>query len=240
MNVKEVKVSDSCYFYFWADRQKNRLRGTSSTEPLLDPIKESQMLYDSLFFRKYWPKNGDVIIDAGSGPGEHIDYLSYLVGDSGLVIAIEADPKLHQQANMLVSKLGLKNVVLINAAISKDSDSKIELYMGDHWIQSTVVPGHYNNEVVSVNTISIDDIFVKLNLDKVDYIKMNVEGAEVSALAGAESNFEKVLNWCISTHDFVEIPTQKDVEAFFKSKGVSYEYYSGPSSDPAYLGYIYI
>jgi FkbM family methyltransferase len=239
MNVKEVKVNDSCYFYFWLDKDNNRLRGTSSTEPMQNPVEESQNLYDSLFFKKYWPSPGDVVVDAGSGPGEHIDYLSYLVGDSGMVIAIEADPKLHEQSKMLASKLGLKNVVLINAAIDKDSDSEIILYRGDHWIQSTTVPGHYNNEMIAVKTISIDDIFKKFNLNKIDYIKMNIEGAEVSALVGADANFEKVLNWCISTHDFAKIPTQKQVEALLESKGVPYEYYSGPSSERAYLGYIY-
>jgi FkbM family methyltransferase len=239
MNIKEVKVNDSCYFYFWEDKDKNRLRGTSYTEPLYDPIEHSQDLYDSLFFKKYWPSPGDVIVDAGSGPGEHIDYLSYLVGDSGMVIAIEADPKLHEQSKMLVSKLGLKNVVLINAALDKDSNSEIVLYLGDHWIQSTTVEGHYDNETVTVKTISIDDLFKKFNLNQIDYVKMNIEGAEVSALLGAEANFEKVLNWCISTHDFVQIPTKKQVEDFFKSKNTPYEYYSGPSNDSAYLGYIY-
>jgi len=56
---------------------------------------------------------------------------------------------------------------------------------------------------VSVPGITITDLVSKFNLDRIDFMTMNIEGAEVAALEGARDVLPIVQNAAISCHDFV-------------------------------------
>jgi FkbM family methyltransferase len=209
-----------------------------------DPINYSSSRYEEVFFYNYRPKRGDIVIDAGSGAGEHLDYLSYLVGSSGLVIAVEADPELHELSKILVLKLGLDNVKLVNAALFSESDLDIILHKQPDWVESSVNSKFLEKKdsiPVNIKTITIDKILKDFNLENIDYIKMNIEGAEADAVLGCKESLSKIKNWCISTHDFAEIFTQKEVESFFIKNNLEYLFY--PKVDGLYQpwleGYLY-
>jgi FkbM family methyltransferase len=239
MKITTIKLGNAAYLYFWKD-EKNILHGTASMEPIQDPKEYSRKLYDTLYFYKYVPKPGDVVIDIGSGLGEHISYLSHLVGKDGMVIAIEADPTLYEYSKMLVSKLNLKNVNLINAALSSDNDSEIALFQGDVWVQNSTIPDKINySSYTTVKTITLDKIFTDFKLKHIDYLKMNIEGAEVQALGGLSDNFYNVKNWCVSTHDFCGIPSKDFVEEFFQNKKIDYMFHPEVADEPWVGGYLF-
>jgi FkbM family methyltransferase len=86
----------------------------------------------------------------------------------------------------------------------------------------------FDNNVIrsmSLDTISIDD-FVDSEQIKVDFIKMDIEGSELSALKGAEKTIRKfkpqlAISIYHSMNDFVNIP------AWLKSLGLGYKLYLG-------------
>jgi FkbM family methyltransferase len=222
--------------YRWPDAtRKFGVAGTISPRMIENPINYSSSRYEEVFFYNYKPKHGDIIIDAGSGAGEHLDYLSYLVGGSGLVIAVEADPELYELSKILVLKLGLDNVRLVNAALFSESDLDIILHKQPDWVESSVNSKFLENKdsiSVSVKTTTIDKLLKDFNLKKIDFIKMNIEGAEADAVLGCKDSLSKIKNWCISTHDFAEIFTQKQVESFFIKNNLEYFFY--PKVDGLY------
>jgi FkbM family methyltransferase len=241
MDIEYLWIDDRCHIYMWNDINNHNIKsGTISTHAIDDPVYYSKALYDELFFYKYKPKPGDIVLDIGAGPGEHISYLSNLVGSDGMVIAIEADPILHEYSKILVSKLNLKNVKLINAAVSSDSNSQLALSQVDNWIQNSVISDPSNsNDYILVNTITLDEIFKNYELKHIDYIKMNIEGAEVDALKGINDNFYNVKNWCISTHDFCGIPSKDFVEDFFQNKKMDYVFHPEVTDQPWVGGYLF-
>jgi len=73
---------------------------------------------------------------------------------------------------------------------------------------------------------TLDYIFQSLELPQVDFLKMNIEGAERLALSGMGAMVQKTKNICISCHDFLaneggpnELRTKADVIAFLKQNG---------------------
>jgi hypothetical protein len=87
--------------------------------------------------------------------------------------------------------------------------------------QSRHVNGH---ESLQVTTISIDDLVKVKNLPRVDFIKMDIEGAELSALKGAEQTLRDfrprlAISLYHNESDLIEIPE------FINSLNLGYEFF---------------
>jgi hypothetical protein len=117
----------------------------------------------------------------------------------------------------------LENVTLIQAAVW---DREQELYLSDsddHEANSAVAKG----SGVPVTGTTLQSIFRSQGLSRVDFLKMNIEGAETNALAGMGEMVRSVKNVCISCHDFLatadastnELRTKADVIRFLKQNG---------------------
>jgi FkbM family methyltransferase len=145
---------------------------------------------------------GDTILIAGAGMGSEIGHFSNLVGTDGIVIAIEPDGDAFRRLSKVVSLLPVKNVNLLNCAVGKESGETL-LYMPDfHTVSNTTInigPTRMQSKKVFMQTIEM--ICNNLKVDQIDYLKMNIEGAEYSALMGVGKI--KVNHFCISCHDFL-------------------------------------
>ena len=192
----------------------------------------------NLFTRNYQPKAGDTVMDIGSGVGEEICFFSTAVGESGHVYAIEADPTLYKRNIDLVSTLGLKNVTCINVAImDKTCSVKIGRH-SDDGIDSSIYAKNPRDFIIAPAR-SIDELLDEYGIDYLDYVKINIEGAESFAVQGVK-DLSRIKNWCISTHDFRGMPTKKFVVDFFTSKGVSVDIHEEVEFQPHKGGYLYI
>jgi len=153
-----------------------------------------------LFFGVYEPfetnifkkqiKKGNIVLDIGANIGYYTLIAAKLVGKDGKVFAFEPDPN-----NFLLLKKNVKlnnyqNVTLVNKAIS-DKSKNIKLYLsknnfGDHRIYKS----SENRESINIKCIRLDDYFKKIN-QRVDIIKMDIQGAEWAAIKGMQSLLRK-------------------------------------------------
>jgi hypothetical protein len=83
--------------------------------------------YEKHILKVFKPRQGDVVIDVGAYIGYPYTLKSTkLVGDSGLVISIEPDPRNFQILAMNVESNGLNNAILLDVAVSeKDGESPL-------------------------------------------------------------------------------------------------------------------
>ena len=175
-----------------------------------------------LWFHQYLPSEGDTIIDVGAGTGWETLLFSRSVGVSGRVISIEAHPRTFRCLSKMCEKNRLENVTLIQAAVA-DQEREIQLSDSDE---------HEGNSIIKVDSgvrvagTTLDNIFRSLGLSRVDFLKMNIEGAERLALSGMVEVAHKAKNVCISCHDFLadeggpnELRTKADVISFLKQNG---------------------
>lgn len=132
---------------------------------------------------------GDVVIDIGANIGYYSLILAKIVGDKGKVFAFEPAPDNFSLLKKNIEINDYKNVVLENLAIS-DKNGNIELYLSQEsmgWHR--IYPSKYCGENhVKVKMVTLDDYFKEISLkDKISFVKMDVEGAELGVLRGMTS-----------------------------------------------------
>jgi hypothetical protein len=86
------------------------------------------------------------------------------------------------------------------------------------WIKDT-------EKCVPKEAIRIDDWVLKNNVQKLDFIKMDIEGAEIEALEGCVLTIEKLQpNFAIASYHIVDgAPTYIKVEEFFQKMNYPYK-----------------
>jgi FkbM family methyltransferase len=142
---------------------------------------------------------GDVVIDVGAGIGDHTLVFSRRVGKDGLVVAIEAQPETAQYLERTVRVNRLDNTCVFREAAC-DRETTVLISNGRAYEANTLV-GTAGD--IAVPGRPIDDMVAPLNLPKIDLVKMNIEGAEVMALAGMCETLRRTKAVVIACHDFL-------------------------------------
>jgi FkbM family methyltransferase len=154
---------------------------------------------------------GDVVLDLGGCWGDTALYFAHKVGETGKVYSFEFIPnnlKIFSK-NLDLNPTLKERITIIKNPVSKISD--MQMYYLDKGPGSIVSDELVENSTGKIETISIDDFVDRYNISKLDYIKMDIEGAEPFALEGAINSikrFRPKLAIAIyhSLNDFVNIP----------------------------------
>jgi FkbM family methyltransferase len=133
------------------------------------------------------PRSGDVFLDVGAYIGWYSIQAARAVGSSGRVIALEPDESNRKQLerNLALNKIANYTIVPL-AAWSATGPVR--------WSPSEVSVWNKIDEAQGPKTteaISLDDLVSRLSLPRVDWIKMDIEGAETEALVGAEATLRR-------------------------------------------------
>jgi len=132
-------------------------------------------------FYKSYIHDGDTVIDAGYYRGRHTLPLAKVVGKTGSVIAIDANPRIP-----LLDLEALQNVDVISAALSDANGSAsffvalgAEAYSGLKKAENSKKLGHVEFEEIAVPTITLDSV-AKI----AKFLKLDLEGGELHAIEG--------------------------------------------------------
>jgi FkbM family methyltransferase len=157
----------------------------------------------------------DTVIDAGGCWGDTALNFASEVGEQGKVYSFEFIP-----GNVSIMK---KNFSL-NAELQKRieiiehpvwSQSDIKMYCNDFGPASTIQNEYSKSHNIEVTALTIDDFVLRNNISKIDFIKMDIEGAEVNALKGAVETIKKfkpklAISLYHNLTDFFKIPELVD------------------------------
>lgn len=168
-----------------------------------------------LFLTAYQPQLGDTVLDVGAGAGTEIGQFSRMVGPLGRVIAVEADPSAARRLRKLVSGLDHFNVNVLEVAVG-DSEGTVHLHIAEEGGVENSTQAVVGGFSIAVPCRRLDDLLGELGIERVSYMKMNIEGAEYAALIGLGASISSVAELCISCHDFTGEPSQA---TFDKVKG---------------------
>jgi len=128
-------------------------------------------------------KPGDVVLDVGANIGYYTLIFARLVGDEGKVFAFEPDPANCALLRENVALNGYTNVVVSQAAAS-NRNGRVRLHLsdankGDHRIYDS----HDGRPCIEVPAVQLDELFADDDR-RIDFIKMDIQGAEGLALEG--------------------------------------------------------
>jgi len=147
--------------------------------------------YYEVRFMPIWfkPRRGDVLVDIGAHIGKYTVTAAKLVGNEGMVVAIEPCPVNYHTLLRNIGFNKLQNVIALNFA-AWDEDCELKLFTGD-------TAGHHSAKInrglggFTVKAKVMDHILKELHVGRVDWIKIDVEGAECEVLYGLEEIISK-------------------------------------------------
>src|SRR5215216_3792226 len=146
----------------------------------------------------FTPKQGDIVVDIGAHMGRYTIISSKRVGTKGKVVAIEANPSNFEMLNRNIKLNQLTNVIPLNYAVYS-KETKIKLYLPEeesgNTIYNTIISDRARNEekFVDVNANTLDYLLQSKGIkqEEVNWIKIDVEGAEFEVLKGATNILSK-------------------------------------------------
>jgi len=141
-------------------------------------FKKKQDAFEISLMKTYIHK-GDTVLDIGANIGFYAEILSDCTGATGKVHCFE--PDITNFKHLKARCAGLKNVTITNKAVA-DKTGSLKIYTSkqlnvDH---RTYKPDEYDAEI-DIEAIAMDDY---LNGASVNFIKMDIQGFEMSAVKG--------------------------------------------------------
>ncbi len=166
-------------------------------------IEASIAATEDFWFHKYQPRPGDVIVDVGAAAGEDTRVFARAVGDSGRVIAIEAHPRTFRYLEKTCRWNGPDNATCLQYAIM-DRPGSVRIEDRGRYRSNSVLPalGSGRRKTLETPAERLDVLLAELGIQKVDFLKMNIEGAERFAMDGMREALATTRNVCIACHDF--------------------------------------
>ena len=181
--------------------------------------------HENFLKEKYRPKAGDTIIDLGAHIGKYAIRSGKLVGKKGKVLAIEVEPNSY---DLMCKNIKLNHfedrIIPLNIAIS-NKNGKIPFFVSKGRSNVSSMYTKWDKQI-EVDAITIDELIRTEKLDKINWIQMDMEGAEYEAIEGASNTIKSAIieNFIIETHtkkNFELIPPlltqQYDIEIFART-----------------------
>jgi FkbM family methyltransferase len=131
---------------------------------------------------------GTTTFDVGANVGIFSVALGRAVGPDGHVVAVEPDPANVRRLldNLAFNSIG--NARVVEAAAS-DREEIVELHLADDPAYNSVVAiegRHAQTGTAAVQSVRLDQIWDDLGRPTVSFVKIDVEGGEVSVLRGSK------------------------------------------------------
>lgn len=142
-------------------------------------------------------KEGDTVFELGAHIGYISLYYSKLVGANGKVYVFEPGANNLDYTRTNIENSKIKNIELVEKAVSDangtatfylenitgQSNSLVKDYRVTKKIEAKTFVGLEKN-AVQVETIRLDDFVKQRNINRIDFIKIDIEGAEYMAIQG--------------------------------------------------------
>jgi FkbM family methyltransferase len=136
---------------------------------------------------KWSPEPGMTVVDAGGCYGEFAVYAAKSVGPGGRVLMLEPDPANVEVAQKVFAMNGNPpNLEIVPAGLWREP-GKLRFNAGQD-AQSAVVGDdapHGNGSAIEIDVHSLSSLAQRYGLDRLDFVKMDVEGAELEVIAAA-------------------------------------------------------
>ncbi len=159
------------------------------------PIDSPPGLHSLEYFRYFVPKMGATVFDVGGERGLEAEQLSLMVGGTGKVYTFECFPEHIQHLRNLAKTL--PNLVVVEKACWNESGT-LSFYEGHTPGSNTAVSeakgqlgqplGNLNEVPLTVDSCTLDEMWSsETGEEEIDFMKMDIEGAELEALEGASN-----------------------------------------------------
>ena len=167
---------------------------------------------------------GDVVVDIGANIGTFSLYAATVRGASR-VLSFEPFPDNYGMLYKNVVENQLRSVTCVNQAVAGNRGLRTlrldSMDCGSH----SLVTGSFES-TVEVECCTLGDIFQRFSLTKIDYLKMDCEGAEYEILENATSRLQQISRISMETHTTVDRRAE-DLEKLLRAYGFEVRLFGG-------------
>lgn len=145
------------------------------------------------YLEHYKPNVGDIVFDVGAHVGEETFLFSNMVGNKGKVVAIEPNPIVYDK--LMQQNTDLHNILIIGYGISNECGHK-KFYTRKTSSSSGFVDLDDSPQIETESmlpTLTLDALCELLNVDKIDFLKADIEGSEIEMLEGGRNIFKNCI-----------------------------------------------
>jgi len=167
-------------------------------------------------------KAGDIVVDVGG----HIGIFSLLASrfaKNGQIITVEPFPSTFRILQENIRKNKIKNVLLVNKAISNKKGVKDLFLEGESTVGVTFFKDALENDNLkkeSVKTITLEELMKECGIDHIDFLKMDCEGAEYEILFSCSPTIlNKIGKISMEYHNLDESNNVSHLKKFLEGNG---------------------
>jgi FkbM family methyltransferase len=140
------------------------------------------------------PKPKNIVIDVGAYIGYYTIKAAKMVGQGGLVIAIEPNPLSYELLKKNLELNKITYVKIINKVLYS-SEGKIAFVCKSAGASSSYVYDirkvlENDGKIIFVEALTLDRVINKFEIKHVDWLKIDAEGSEVEILKGANETLK--------------------------------------------------
>lgn len=187
-------------------------------------------------------KPGHVVVDVGAGTGTEAIVYADLVGVEGQVFAIESHPETYRSLQTLIEKGGYSNIKAHQVAIGNDNGAVWLQNQHAHQKNALMEEPDIEERAVNVEMRTLDQFVLDNKIKQIDFLKVNIEGAELQMLDGMKQSIHIIRAAAVSCHDFIEndnqFPIMNEVRNFFISHGFNVMHV--PEAHPVANSWLYM
>ncbi|MDD2780465.1 FkbM family methyltransferase [Sulfuricurvum sp.] len=236
-NIKKYYISESSINSHGLYGELGHFENVPFADRLLNLECWSANIVSFLYRKQYYygiggvevkPEYGDIVIDAGACFGDTAINFAATVGDEGHVYTFDPLVEHIEIARHNIFQNSMSEIITVVPCGLGNYNNNTAYNRGEKQ-SSNVNPAFSLNQNENIDLFSIrtiDFVCTEQNINKIDFIKMDIEGFELEALKGAFNTIKKNLpKLAISLYhkleDFYEIPD------WIKSNFPEYQFYLG-------------
>ena len=162
----------------------------------LNELIDSSIYYEGCFepmttavINKY-VREGMTVLDIGANIGCHTLRFAKLVGGGGKVIAFEPMSWAYSKLKHNIELNDFNNIVIEKIALSSVNQRAQNIYFRSSW---TIDPGSSSNakKKEDINFITLDEYVRRNKINRIDFIKLDVDGYEYKIIQGARDTLKR-------------------------------------------------
>ncbi|MBN1189230.1 MAG: FkbM family methyltransferase [Dehalococcoidales bacterium] len=128
-------------------------------------------------------KRGDVLLDIGANIGYYTLIFARSAGEEGRVFAFEPEPSNFSLLKKNVEANGYKNVELVQKAVSNETGKSRLFLSRGRSVDHRIFDPQDGRRQIDIEVTRLDDYFKDYS-GKIDFIKIDVQGAEGAVIEG--------------------------------------------------------
>ena len=182
---------------------------------LMINVNTASFLEWSVFFYGYYEpeidalikrlfRTGFVAFDVGANIGTHALIMGQYAGNTGKIVAVEPNPQIHRRLVKNISLNRLNNIQPLQYGLS-NTNGEFTLHIApDDFPNQGMSSLYHQAELTNKTTIQVkvlDEIAQSLELDRLDFIKIDTEGNDYNVLLGSENSIRRYRPYILFEYD---------------------------------------